>query len=178
MRFVHALAVLAFTALTGAAQGAPANSAAPVDATSSPALCRGGLGANCTSDATCGDDLVCNARCPVIPGRPNCKIAGGVCAPRCMATAKALSGKSFKSLDGTHAITFESPTTYRKTDGCPTTGGIHCDHIVLTTGTYRANGERIWLTPNQGARATLTVEPHCYDGLLDPSDNTQLYPAT
>lgn len=165
MRGVHTLAALAVTAFTVAAQGATVGSY------------RGGLGANCLSDANCGGDLVCNAFCPVIPGRVHCDIAGGLCEPRCVQTGDTLSGKSFASLDGTHSITFESKTTYRKTDGCPNTGGIHCEHITLSTGTFKSNGTRISLTSDQDAHDTLKVEPHCYDGLLDEADHVQLYPS-
>lgn len=119
---------------------------------------------------------MCNAFCPIIPGRVHCDIAGGVCAPRCTQTGDTLNGKSFASLDGAHSITFES-TTYRKTDGCPNTGGIHCDHIVLSTGTFQSSGTTISLTSSLGAHDRLTVEPHCYDGLLDQSDHVQLYPS-
>ena len=155
--------------------GAPEGSEAPVDSSSS-ALRGGGLGANCTGDATCRGNLVCDAHCPVIPGRPHCEIAGGVCAPKCSETGDTLAGKSFASLDGAHKITFQNATTYDKVDSCPTTG-IHCNHIAVADGTFVAGGASIALTSTLGAKDTLTVEPHCYDGLVDTQNGVELYPA-
>ena len=86
MHRVHALAALAFTSFTFAALGAPDSSKAPADSNASTQLACGGPGANCTGDVTCGRPLVCDAHCPVIPGRLHCEIAGGVCEPRCTET--------------------------------------------------------------------------------------------
>ena len=171
MRVTHLVAALALSSLPLVVHGSPA---AP-PASAAPAG-KGGTGASCMGDAECGGKLVCDASCPVIPGRIHCDIAGGVCEPRCTQTGSSLNGKSFASLDGVHSIQFESPSTYRKTDGCAKTGTVQCHHIVVSTGTYRASGATISLTSSQGAHDTLKVEPHCYDGLLDTSDHIELYP--
>jgi hypothetical protein len=177
MRMIKALAALAITSLTLVACGAPEGSEAPTDQASSALSGKGGLGANCAGDATCSGSLVCDAHCPVIPGRPHCEIAGGVCAPKCTESGHTLNGKTFTSLDGAHTITFESTSTYHKVDSCPTTGTIHCNHIAVADGTYVASGSTIALTSTLGAHDTLDVEPHCYDGLLDTQNNVELYPA-
>ena len=177
MRMIKALAAFAFTSLTVVACGAPEGSEAPVDSNSS-ALRGGGLGANCTGDTTCRSGLVCDAHCPIIPGRAHCEIAGGVCAPKCSETGDTLAGKSFASLDGAHTITFLTSTTFHKVDSCPTTpGGIHCNHIGIADGTYTSNGTTIAITSTLGAKDSFTVEPHCYDGLVDTQTGIELYPS-
>ena len=136
----------------------------------------GAVGTTCMNDASCKSSLVCEPICPVIPGRPHCEIAGGTCEVACTRTSTSLSGSTFTSADGAHSITFTSGTAFSKTDGCPTTG-IHCQNIRLETGKYASNGTTITLTPTVGAKSTLSVESHCYEGLLDNSDGVDLYPA-
>ena len=179
MRMIKALAAFAFTSLTIVACGAPEGSEAPADSTgvTSSALKGGGLGASCAGDTTCRSGLVCDAHCPVIPGRPHCEIAGGVCAPKCSETGSTLAGKSFTSLDAAHTITFLTATTFHKVDSCPNNGGIHCQHIAVADGTYVVSGSSIATTSTLGAKDTFTVEPHCYDGLVDTQNGIELYPS-
>jgi hypothetical protein len=181
MRIVHALAAFALTSMTLVACGAPEGSEASTDSASAEALSSksglGALGASCNTGTTCRTNLVCDLHCPVIPGRLHCEIPGGVCAPKCTETSDRITGKSFASTDGAHSITFETSTTFRKTDGCAQTGGIHCNHIQLTTGTYRATGTTVTLHADLGGKSTLAVEPNCYDGLLDTTTRAELYPS-
>ncbi len=44
------------------------------------------------------------------------------------------------------------------------------------TGTYTSNGTTITLTSTFGTKDTLTVESHCYEGLLDKTTGADLYP--
>jgi hypothetical protein len=156
--------------------------AAPVDAESSASSAQastaaGGVGSTCTADASCDRGLVCEPICPVIPNLEHCMIAGGSCEPSCSRSASSLAGETFTSADEAHSITFTG-TTFTKTDGCPNTG-IHCMHIQQTQGTYSSNGTTITLYPTGGnPRDTLTVESHCYEGLVDKSDGVELWPTT
>ncbi|HEY1694621.1 MAG TPA: hypothetical protein VGG39_20765 [Polyangiaceae bacterium] len=136
---------------------------------------KGGVGTTCQTDSSCRSSLVCEPICPVIPGRPHCEIAGGTCEASCTRSGASLEGETFTSADGAHSITFSSPNEFSKTDGC--SGTIHCEHIELTTGTYSSNGTSVRLTSTTGAHDTLSVESHCYQGLLDESDGVDLYPA-
>ena len=174
----YVITTLVLTSFTALALNAQDGQEEPSEAVSAPGteFSRSGPGSSCLDDSDCGGALVCDAYCPVIPGRVHCDAVGGTCEPRCEETGSSLKGKTFTSADGAHSITFTSSTTYQKTDGCPNTGGIHCNHIVLSTGTFFATGEKVLLTSDQGAHDTLTVEPHCYDGLLDEQDGVELYP--
>jgi hypothetical protein len=178
MRTLHALAavtVAAVTALVGC--GANPDGAQPTS-TSSEAVTAskgGGVGSSCQTDSTCERGLVCEPICPVIPDHVHCDIAGGTCEASCTRSASSLDGQTFTSADGAHSITFTSARAYTKTDGCPDTGGITCEHIAISNGTFTSNGTTVDLVSTLGARDTLTVEAHCYEGLLDHGDNVDLY---
>jgi hypothetical protein len=134
----------------------------------------------CTTDATCESGFECAPHCPIIPGRLHCELVGGTCAARCTRSSASLHGQTFASSDAAHSITFAANGTFQKTDGCdPGPGGITCNHIELTKGTYASSstGKTVKLTSNLGTVETLSVETHCYEGLHDPGTGAILYPA-
>ena len=91
-----------------------------------------------------------------------------------------LHGKTFTSSDAAHSITFSANGTFEKTDGCaPNPGGVTCEYIELTKGTYASSstGKTVKLTSTLGAVETLSVETHCYEGLHDPNTGAILYPS-
>ena len=170
---VRAIALSGLTSLLlvacGSAPGASEDTAASQSAVTSATTTA------CQTDSSCGWHDVCEPICPVIPGREHCEIAGGTCQPVCTRTASSLSGQTFTSADAAHSITFTSATQFTKTDGC--SGTIHCEHVVLTKGTYTSTGTTVRLYASNGTRDTLSVESHCYEGLLDEGDGVDLYPA-
>jgi hypothetical protein len=146
----------------------------PTGQTSESALT--GKGGSCNADSSCKSSLVCNPHCPSIPGRAHCEIAGGTCGDRCELTSHDLAGTSFASTDGAHSLSFETDGTFVKLDGCANTG-IHCNHIQRTTGTFSSTGTTIHLKLDLGGSDTVSVEKHCYQGLLDNSTGVELYPS-
>jgi hypothetical protein len=174
MRIFKALAAIVVTSTAVLACGSPPASEGSTEA-SQAALSGGGVGASCGTDSSCNRGNVCEPICPVIPGRIHCEIAGGTCEPTCTRGGASLSGETFTSLDGAHSVTFNSSSSFTKTDGCPTTG-IHCNHIQLTQGVYFSDGTTIYLEGNTGSFDTLSVEAHCYQGLVDDATSVELYP--
>jgi len=180
--FIRSLGV-AFVAipLALAACGAPAGSAPEDTGVSSAALtlpegnATAAAGSFCWTDSDCASPLACDAYCPVIPGRSNCLIGGGRCEAACVRSAETLSGSTFTSADGLHSVAFTSSTAFTKTEACPTTG-IHCEYTLIEHGTYSVSNATVTLTA-PGNTVTLTVNPHCYDGLLNVGIGVELYPA-
>jgi hypothetical protein len=177
LSIIAAVAVSSFAVLAcGASPEASEANAQTSEAVQS-AAATGGLNAACGTDSSCRVGLVCDLHCPLIPNKPHCNIAGGTCQPVCELFSSDLTGKTFTSSDGVHSITFTSSTQFSKTDGCtPLPNGAHCQHIVLTTGSYTSYGTSIALHAANGTRDTLAVDTHCYDGLLDEASNVNLYP--
>jgi hypothetical protein len=175
MRAIKSAFAFAVSSLLLVACAASPGAAEATGETSQASSRGGAVGTTCTTDAACKSSLVCEPICPVIPGRAHCEIAGGTCEVACTRTSTSLSGSTFTSADGAHSITFSSATAFSKTDGCPNTG-IHCENVALMTGTYTSNGTTITLTSTFGTKDTLTVESHCYEGLLDKTTGADLYP--
>ncbi len=178
---IKAVATFALTAITlvACSAGPEGNEAQEATGTTESAMSAkgsGSLGQTCATDSSCNRGLVCDPICPIspLPGTFHCETIGNSCQPTCQRTPSELAGTSFSSVDGVHKITFTSKTEFSQTDGCPLTG-IHCQNIKLTVGTYTSNGTTISLKSSLGARNTMSVESHCYEGLVDNSDGVELY---
>jgi hypothetical protein len=173
---IKAVATFALTALTLVACSAGPEGNEEGTGSTESAVKSGGVDSSCSTDSNCNRGLVCDPICPIIPDHDHCEVVGGTCEPVCQRTKTQLEGTTFTSADDAHTITFNADGTFTQHDGCPTTG-IHCDNIRLTQGTFSSNGTTVTLLASGGGRNTMSVESHCYEGLVDNSDGIDLYPA-